>query len=65
MLRGCGSATCFWHKTFFYRKYVILMSYDSKRDLWKWIINLIASVLTALAAALGTASCVTNGAIAL
>ena len=34
------------------------MSVETKRDTWRWIINLVASVLTALAAALGTTSCV-------
>lgn len=34
------------------------MSNETKRDTWRWVINLIASVLTALAAALGTSSCI-------
>ena len=34
------------------------ISNETKRDTWRWIINLMASVLTALAAALGTTSCV-------
>ena len=29
-----------------------------KKETWKWIIQLVISVLTALAAALGTTSCV-------
>ena len=31
---------------------------EDKKDMWRWIINLVASVLTALAAALGTTSCI-------
>ena len=34
------------------------MEFDSKRDFYRWLINLIISILTALAAALGTTSCV-------
>ena len=34
------------------------MSNETQKDTWRWVINLIASVLTALAAALGTTSCV-------
>ena len=34
------------------------MSEMNKRDTWRWIINLIVSVLTALAASLGTSSCI-------
>ncbi|MCQ2129113.1 MAG: smalltalk protein [Bacteroidaceae bacterium] len=30
----------------------------NKKETWKFIINLIASVLTAAAAALGTSSCI-------
>ena len=33
---------------------------EDKKDMWRWIINLVASVLTALAAALGTTSCISN-----
>ena len=35
-----------------------IMSNETQKDTWRWVINLIASVLTALAAALGTTSCV-------
>ena len=31
---------------------------DNKREILRWIVQILASVLTALAAALGTASCV-------
>ena len=34
------------------------MAFDSKRDFYRWLINLIISILTALTAALGTTSCV-------
>ena len=30
----------------------------NKKEMWKFIINLIASILTAAAAALGTTSCI-------
>ena len=36
------------------------MAFDSKKDFYRWLINLIISILTALTAALGTSSCV-NG----
>ncbi len=29
-----------------------------KQEKWRWIINIVVSILTALATALGTASCV-------
>lgn len=31
---------------------------NNRKDFWKWLLNLLISILTALAAALGTASCV-------
>ena len=34
------------------------MSETNKKDTWRWILNMIISVLTALAAALGTTSCI-------
>ena len=34
------------------------MTDNSKKETWRWVLNLIVSVLTALAAALGTNSCV-------
>ena len=34
------------------------MSETNKKDTWRWIINIIVSVLTALATALGTTSCI-------
>ena len=34
------------------------MTDNSKKEIWRWVLNLIVSVLTALAAALGTNSCV-------
>ena len=34
------------------------MAFDSKKDFYRWLINLIISILTALTAALGTSSCV-------
>lgn len=33
------------------------MAFDSKRDFYRWLINLIISILTSLAAALGTTAC--------
>lgn len=30
----------------------------NKKDTWRWILNMIISVLTALATALGTTSCI-------
>ena len=35
-----------------------IMTDNSKKETWRWVLNLIVSVLTALAAALGTNSCV-------
>ena len=36
------------------------MSNQTKKETWRWIVNLVVSVLTALAAALGTTSCIGN-----
>ena len=33
------------------------MSRDGKREMWKYIINIVVSVLTALGTALGVTSC--------
>ena len=39
-------------------KNIVIMSIEKKKETWRWIINLIVSVLTALAAALGANSCI-------
>ncbi|MCR5361217.1 MAG: smalltalk protein [Bacteroidales bacterium] len=31
---------------------------ESKKETWRWVLNVIVSVLTALAAAIGTTSCI-------
>lgn len=36
------------------------MSKEMNRETWKWIIQILASILTALATALGTTACVTS-----
>ena len=33
-------------------------NFDNKREFWRWIINLIISILTAFTTALGAVSCV-------
>ena len=34
---------------------------ENKREMWRWVINLIISILTAIATTLGTVSCVNSG----